>query len=414
MSTFYPIIGPNTPYGGGTYGSGPYGGSGGPLLSVELDVTNQPTNPVRVWTDITQLLRQLAYTRSGRSDELQRTSTGTLFALVDNRSEAFTSLGVKKAQWIRVQTSWLGVTSARWQGILTSLPRRWPSAGHDDLVELRAEDALKVLRLYDLAGLTFGAQRNDQRISALLALAGLTAGSIDTSTDAADAVVTPYSEGSDALSLALDIEASENGLLIANPDGTVSFQGRHWRTLNSATSTGTFGETGGQIPYRDDVAREDDDTRIANIVSVTPAGGSAVVVSDPASQAKYFARRLNRTLQTSSLSIATDAASYLLNRYKDPSPRLPEVTVQLPAVAAAGTALVTGVLNAANSSRFTWNRAATTPISDGVYVEQISETVVPGSDWLMQFQLSPAIDEAQWRLDDPVNGILDSTTRLVY
>ena len=385
-----------------------------PTLSVELDVTNDPTNPTRVWTDITTSVRQLRYTRSGRNDELQRTSPGTLTAVCDNRGDAVSGLGVRKAQWIRVRAQWSAVTYARWQGILTSVPRQWPHAGKDGLITLNATDVLKVFTLYDLAGQTFSAQRNDQRVAAIAALASVTAGSIDTDTDAADAITDPISEGTDALSMLLDIEQSENGLLIGEPDGTVSFQGRHWRMLNSASSSGTFGESVGQIPYTDDATYDDDDARIANIVSVTPTGGTAVVVEDATSQGDYFERRLNRTLETSSVSVATDAANFLLARYKDPSPRIPTLSVSLLAAKLKSAALVPVLLAAGNSDRFTWKRAAASPISDDVYVEQIAETVTPGSDWQMTFQLSPAADESGWVLGDSVLGVLGETTRLVY
>lgn len=382
-----------------------------PDLSVELDVTNDPTNPVRVWTDVTPKLRQLDFTRSGRNDELQRTSTGSLSAVIDNRSSAVTALGIRKRQWIRVQARWAGVTYARWQGIIGQLPRQWPSAGKDDLIQLRADDALKVFKLYDLADQTFSAQRNDQRVSALATLVGISTSSIDTDSDAADAVASPIGEGTDALSMLLDIEASENGLVVAEPDGRLSFQGRHWRMLHSASPVAVFGETAARIPYRDTVVRDDDDTRIANIVAVTPLGGVAQIAADATSQAKYWKQRLNRALLTSSAAVATDASNYLLGRYKDPSARIPAIEVQLVAVP---DALKPALLAAGNSTRFGFERAASTPISEEDYVEQISESITPGVGWTIKMQLSPAGDESGWVLGDAVNGVLGTTTRLVY
>lgn len=383
-----------------------------PKLSVQVDVTNLPTSSTRTWTDITSQVRQLQYVRSGRSDERQRTETGTLTALCNDRGNAITGLGIRKTQWVRVQASWAGVTYSRWQGLFESLPRQWPASGKDAVVELHAADVLKVFNLYDLAGGTFSAQRNDQRVAQIAALAGVGTLSIDTGTDAADAAGTALAEGSMALSALLEIEASENGLLIAEPTGQVSFQGRHWRMLNAATATLTFGEVAGQVPYRDSVVREDDDSRIANIVSVTAAGAtSGIVVEDISSQGTHFKRRLNRSLLSSDVSIATDAAYYLLNRYKDPSPRVPSLVVEL---ASVGTTLKPTVLALANSSRANWSRAAVTPISDAVYVEKITETITPGVGWQIEYGLSPAVDEAGWVLDSASLSVLDTSTRLVY
>lgn len=383
-----------------------------PLLSVQVDVTTLPTTATRTWTDITSQIRQLTYTRSGRSDERVRTETGTLTAVCNDRGNAITGLGIRKAGWIRVRSQWASVTYNRWQGIFESLPRQWPQAGHDATIELHAADVLKVFNLYDLAGGTFAAQRNDQRVAAISALAMVGTLSIDTGTDAADAVVTPFASGSNALSELLAIEGSENGLLVAEPTGQLSFQGRHWRMLNSATASLTFGESAGQVPYRDSVVRENDDTRLANSVSVTTADGSQTAqAASASSQGTYFVRPLNVTLLTSSAAVATDAANYLLNRYKDPSPRIPSLTVDL---ASVGTTLKPTVLALTNSSRANWSRNAVTPITDPIYVEKVTETIAPGVGWEIDYGCSPATDEAGWVLGDAVLGVLDSTTRLSY
>lgn len=385
-----------------------------PTLCVEVDATTDPKSAVRTWTDITTSVRHISFSRSGRNDEQGKTNTGVLTAMCDDAGGAISGLGLHKAQWIRVRAQYGGVTYPRWQGIVTSMPRTWPARGKQQLIQLDAADVLYILRLYDLADQTFASQRNDQRVSAICALAGLTTGSIDADTDTADAISSPISEGTDALSTVLDIEASENGLILADPAGTVSFQGRHYRLLNSATSVATFGEGATDIPYRDSVEYDDDDNLVANVVSVTPMGGAAVTVSDSASQAKYWTRRLNRSLLTSNATIAADCANFLLARYKDPAPRIPVIDVPLVGVATKHAANLPTLLAADNSDRFTWDRAATTPISTDVYVEQISETITRGAGWTLRMQLSPAIDDIGWVLGDAVNGVLNETTRLVY
>lgn len=383
-----------------------------PLLSVQVDVTTLPTTATRTWTDITSQIRQLTYTRSGRSDERVRTETGTLTAVCNDRGNAITGLGIRKAGWIRVRSQWAGVTYNRWQGIFESLPRQWPQAGHDATIELHAADVLKVFNLYDLAGGTFAAQRNDQRVAQIAGLAMVGTLSIDTGTDSADAVGTVMPQGTNALSSLLEIEASENGLIVAEPSGQLSFQGRHWRMLNAGTATLTFGESAGQVPYRDTVVREDDDTRIANSVSVSGANGAITfTAADASSQGTYFMRPLAVTLLTSDSAVVANAANYLLSRYKDSSPRIPSLTVDL---ASVGTALKPAVLSLANSSRANWSRNAVTPISDPVYIEKVAETVAPGLGWQMDFFASPATDEAGWVAGDTTFSVAGVTTRAVY
>jgi trimeric autotransporter adhesin len=86
-------------------------------------------------------------------------------------------------------------------------------------------------------------------------------GTFDTDTDTVDAVPTPLSTGSDALSALLALEGSTNGLLIANEDGTMTFQGRHWRLVNARTPTGTFTDDQTAIPYTDNAEYQDTDSR---------------------------------------------------------------------------------------------------------------------------------------------------------
>jgi hypothetical protein len=384
-----------------------------PTIEVAVDATTNPTAAARVWTDITPNVRQLSFSRSGRNQELNRSTAGSLSAVCSDAAGAITGLGLRKRQWIRVRAQWLGVTYARWQGVIETLPRKWPGQGADQLVEFHAVDVFKVLGLTDLSGQTYPAQRNDQRVSSILALANLAAGAIDTNTDAADAVTTPFADQSMALDYLLQIEDSENGLLIANPDGTVDFQGRHWRYLNAATPVATFDESGATIPYFDDVEYDDDDSLVRNIAAVTPFGASsAIVVTNTASTARYWPTRFDRQLLSSNVQLAQSAAEWLTNRYGDPAPRVPAITCELAAVARKSTALVATLLAANDSSRFTWNRAASTPLSVDVYVEQIVETIdVKGGSWQWKAQLSPADDNSAWVLGTSQLGV---TTGLAY
>lgn len=613
-----------------------------PAVSIEADVTTLPTAPTRVWTDITQQVRSVTFTRSGRNDEFQRTNPGAATFGCNNRSDALTSLGIGKSQWIRIRASAGGTTYPLWQGIIESLTRQWPSAGKDATMTISAVDPLKLLRMFDLNGTTFPQQRCDQRISHILSLVGipmgyantvlasapslywrlgdtvgsgtaadasgnsrpgtagagitfgvsgalgssgdndtaalftgtstgeitssyapfvsgsqrtfmgwanqsalagnqalftgsggtcpilyqgsgnfafhaevtssaqltwagysttgqwfhwaltyndstlaaelflngvsqgqqtlpagegysspgdfgcgggnvgwpydgymqdvavfesiLTAGAIqgiykarlvppgtiDTDTDTIDAVTTPLTSGTDALSTALDIEASENGLLIADATGTISFQGRHWRILNSAAAVATFTDDGTGIPYKDDATYVDDDSRQATVVNVTPYNASdAITVSDQTEAAAFFPRfnpTIDRQLLSSDVGLALACAQYLLNTYKNPAPRLPQVVCDLGGVARHSAALLAKILAAANSQRFTWKRAAATPISVDGYVESINHTIAlsPGPSWKVTLQMSPVSQSGGWILGDSVNGVLGSTTVLNY
>jgi len=401
------------------------GGTGGlPQLDVLIDVTNAPTNTTRVWTSISSKVRNLTWAMSGRNDEFQRTTPGTAQLLLDNTGDGILNLGIKKAQWISIQAKWSGTVVEMWRGILTAIPRQWPSSGKDAIVTVSAADALYILRLWDLMGNTFSSQRGDQRLAAIFALvtpSGTTQllGTLDTQTDTIDAVTTPLPINSDALTQSLYIEASDNGLLVAQSNGLIDYQGRHWRHLNSATPLIVLGEGGAEIPYRDSVVYEDDDSRMANIVNVTPFGASdPQTATDSAAQTKYFQRRnqtADRQLLSSDTALALSAAQYLVSKYKDPDPRIPAAEIDLSVVGSTrASKMLTLIRDLRNSSRVTWKRNATTPIAVDSYVEQTSHTLQPGNFWRMKVQLSPANNDFGWVLGDSVNGQLGLTTALAY
>jgi hypothetical protein len=123
---------------------------------------------------------------------------------------------------------------------------------------------------------------------------------------------------------------------------------------------------------------------------------------------------VNRQLLSSDPALALTAAQYLVNRYKDPPPRIPTVTIDLANVASLVPAQMPTLLGLANSQRVTWKRNATTPINSDGYVEQIQHTINPGVNWQMTVQLSPASLEMIWVLGDADRGKLGETTALSY
>lgn len=389
-----------------------------PQLSVEIDFTNNPTNGTRVWTDVTPDVRALSYVRSGRNNELQRTEPGTLDAVLNNRHGNYDPTntaspyypGVKRMRWMRVRASWAGVTYPRWQGLIETWQQRWPGFGKDATVAIRATDALKALNLFDLAGLSYGSQTTYNRVSSVLVSAGITSYTVDTSASSSVVASGAFAEGSSALAHLQDVEETENGLLFAEGDGSIVFQGRYWRAVNSGTPLGTIGDVAGEIRYRD-AELVLDDADIWNIISVTPSGGSAQVVTNSASRNAHYARRLNKTSLSASTSEALDRAQYLANRYGDSAPRVP--TLEL--LGAAATSFWPTILSASNSDVFVWRRRATArTIEQNIVIERVADTITPGGDWRVTLQCSPAADTAYWALDDDTYSLLDDTTVLAY
>ncbi|MCR4340956.1 MAG: hypothetical protein NUW01_13835 [Gemmatimonadaceae bacterium] len=387
-----------------------------PELVFEIDFDTDPGATPRTYTDVSSDVRALSYIRGGRAHELQRSDAGSLTAVLDNRSGDYDPTnalgayypGVKRMRWCRVKAVWATVTYIRWTGLIESWRQEWPSGGTDATVTVRAVDAFKVLNLYDLDGLSYALQTTDVRVAAVCASVGLPS-TVDT--DAATTIVESGTFAADTMALShlLAIEESENGLLYAGSDGTIVFQGRYYRLLNSSTSKGTIGDAAGEIPYRTGEL-DLDDADLWDSAAVTPSGGTPETATDSASIAAHYERTLNRGILAASQTEALSAAQFLVERYADQAPRIPQVEL----VGQADTSKWPVILAAVNSDRFTWHRSAVADIEQDVFVERVSDVVVPGTEWRVAFELSPAADQAGWVLGDPTYSLLGETTVLVY
>lgn len=396
-----------------------------PEIIFEVDFTNDPTNATRAYTDVTIDVRQLAYSRSGRNNELQRSEPGTLTGVLNNRHGYYDPSntasprypGVKRMRWCRVSAVWLGVTYRRWTGLIEVWKQEWPASGKDAAVTISGVDALKVLNLFDLDNKSYGSQLTSARVSAVLTDAGITASTVATgaSTIAESPPGAPtvkFSPGSSALAHLMDVEESENGLLFADGDGKIVFQDRHYRltTTASKTSQGTIGDLSGDIRYRTG-SFDLDDAFLWNTAVVTPQGGTEEVATDAVSKASYFERRLTRSILSSSQTDALNTAQFLVQRYADPSSRIPSVEL----IGAADTSKWPVILGAVNSNRFKWRRSTTAhTILEEVFVERVGDVVTPGQAWRVMFDLSPAIDQAGWIAGDATYSLAGQTTRAVY
>lgn len=391
-----------------------------PHLRVDVDFTNDPTNPTRVWTDVTHDVRgDIRLTRGGRNHVLQRSEGGSLALVLNNRHADYDPTnpdsphypGVKRRRWIRVRAR-VGVTDyPRWQGVIEGWRQNWPGAGHDATVQVTASDATKVLALFDLEGLTFVAQTTGERVRAVLDAAGVTDYTVEDGETDIVAATDPFAQGSYALAHLLQVEESENGLLFAEGDGEIVFQGRHYRLLNSDEPVGVIGEAAGEIRYREgELDLGDDD--LWTTVAVTPDGGTAQVATDATAEDAHYSTRLNRSILSSSEAEALSAAQWLLQRFADSAPRVP--TIEL--IGAADPDTWPLILSAGNSDRFTWRRVAEArTLEMDVFVERVADVISLGApDWRVLIDSSPVVDQQGWVLGDSTYSLLGETTILTY
>lgn len=396
-----------------------YVGPNSPEILVEIDVTNDPTTGTMTWTDVTSDVRHAEWQRAGRSHELNRTQAGSLTVVLNNQHAYFDTTdplspyypGFKLSRRIRVSAVWASTTYIRWTGFIESIEQEWPGDGRDAICVVRAVDNLAILNYVDLVGLEFDAGLTTERYNDIL-LTTATAGWAWTTGQLSIAAIGPLGAGSSALSAIQDAVEWEGGHLSISGAGVPHFADRHYRlvTSTSTTSQGTIGDLPGEIRYVAG-ALTLDDQQLWNDVQVTPTGGTAEQSEDTPSQIAHWQRTLQRATGSASQTEAASTASYLASIYSDPSPRIPSIELMV----ARDTSAWPIVLAANNGYRFTWRRRATGhTIEADVFVEGISEVVVPGRDWRVTFHVSPAIDLAGWVLGDAINGLLGETTVLVY
>jgi hypothetical protein len=130
-------------------------------------------------------------------------------------------------------------------------------------------------------------------------------------------------DGQDALSALNDVVTTENGEHFVDRAGNITFRSRAAR-YNSTKPVYTFGERTdlGELPY-ESIELDYDPTHLGNLVTVTQKStGQTFTGADTTSQTNYFPRTLTRTVDTTSALEAQDAASYLVQRYKNPLPRV--------------------------------------------------------------------------------------------
>jgi hypothetical protein len=100
----------------------------------------------------------------------------------------------------------------------------------------------------------------------------------------------------------------------------------------------------------------------------------------------------------------------LVQRYGDPTSRTPSVEV----IGRALPAKWPVILSAVNSQRYRWRRTAVASILNDVFIERVSDVVIPGRDWRVTFDLSPALDQTVWVLGHATLGVVGTTTRAGY
>ncbi len=306
-----------------------------PTVAVEVAFVDLLADLELEWTDITRRVRSVSI-RRGKPNELADTDPGSCVLDVDNRDRALDPANTQSPYWplvlprrpIRITATYLGVPYVIFAGYVSRWPRRrdQPRAAR---VALEAVDGLALL-----AGKHVGAdgdwpkELTGQRATRVADLASWPAHA--RSIQLGQSYVAPRTTPADeepqtepALDHLRQVAHTERGAVYASRDGALVFHDRAHHL--AAPTVAVFGEAAGEISY---TRLETDDTEPANEIIVTRQGGRAQTATDAESVARYL---IPATLSVQNLMTADvcslSLAQALLERYRDPRPRITGMAV---------------------------------------------------------------------------------------
>ena len=233
-------------------------------------------------------------------------------------------------------------------------------------------------------------------------------------------------EGRSVLEAGQSLAKMEFGNLYESATGA-AFRQRSDRYLKT-TPTYVFGERDdlGEYPYQGDVKFDLDPTYVFNIADVTRSGGQTAHAEDATSQKRYGRKPFGpETFNYANDNDSQDAASFVVNYYKNPRPRVESITFDAAATRVPfgdGTIwpmvfnLEIGMLVRVMRRPKAANSGAGITLQQDYFVENINHNGIDfeAGTWLVTVQLSPAVTVRPWILEDATYGLLESTTYLAF
>lgn len=219
------------------------------------------------------------------------------------------------------------------------------------------------------------------------------------------AVGSQATEGQKCLASMQLVNDTEAGNLYVDSQGRPSFRARSAR-YNTA-SVATFGEQ--ENPYQGDLEMRLDPKDVYNNVTVSRTAGVSVRAIDSASQVRYFPRSLLLSTIAADDPSVLYLAEYLLDRYKTPHLRVPQLTL----IPTENLSLWPQCLGREIGDRITVTRrpGGATTISKDFFIEKVSIRVT-AEEWKFTWLLSPAETSDYFVLDSGTFGRLSGASTL--
>jgi len=212
-------------------------------------------------------------------------------------------------------------------------------------------------------------------------------------------------EGRSVIDALNTLSDAEDCAAFFDGSGSYRFQGRDYRS-RAVTPRFAFGENvaGGDLPYTG-VGFDYDPTYLYSTVSVTSQG-----VVSTATNNSIYRQTLSQTLPYSDVWQGTQAAIAKATRYGVARQRVSSITLDPTAYPVLWPVClgieVSDLVSVARST-------AAGVFTHQYYVEQVKHTW-SGAAWVTTLQLSPAVQVGAWILGDATQGVLGSTTKVVF
>lgn len=356
----------------------------------------------------------------GRQHELNRIEAGTLRMLLLNTDFRFWANyvpspyypNVKPGVRVNIRAIYNSTVYDLFTGYVEEfLPHWMETPGKGAIITCRASDAIKnlsVMELNDAVG--YAQELSGTRVGNVLDDLDWPAADRDIDAGQSLVIATGALANTKAMDHLFNVQSAEYGILFIAGDGTMTFHDRHRRFEEPLlTSQAVFGDDTGEMHYCD-VKFSYDDGYIYNDIRRTRLGGTEQVASDATSQSTFG----KRTNSLQGMLVVNDPeasaqASYLLNRYKNPSLRVKQI--QIYPQSRPGY-LFPKVLLYDIGTKITI-RLNEADVDEDYHIEGITHSMSKDHKWITTWQLTKA-EAMFWVLGEVGFSELGSTTILGY
>jgi hypothetical protein len=420
-----------------------------PTLIVEIAFDNGPFDTITTWYNVSADVLNIERIKRGRSREGGRWEAGVSALTLDSDDGTYTPGNDRGTYYgrllpmrpIRIRATYSATTYDLFYGFV----ERWQPAWPGGLISTTRLELVDMFKLLSVSRITANPLSSliYQRVTRLLNEISWPSGLRDI--DSSDYISTPAVALTQVAPVThmQDVVIAGDGQIWVRGDGYFVFRNRYARITDTVSSSvqAAFGNASGswtlgtsvlarttvlgssaELPYLT-IAPSFDDQFIVNDAQITATGGTGVQsASDATSQSAYGLRTTAATyiigssaINVSPLTadaIALARAQWMVLQNKDAKFRILNITISGKSSDSLWPIMLTLDINYRVSVAV--RNGVSVAIHGEYYIESLEHRSISNDDWQVTYQLSPVPTDTFWILEDPVLGVLDSSTRLIF